>query len=299
MFGVSSTTIFLAVVASLGLGSVYALMALSFNTVVATTDLFHFTLGSFLMLGTVFSYLLGEQWRWPLYAVVPVLVAIGAVLGVISYYVAVLPVFRRARHAPTAILISTLALSLIIDGFTRVRFGPDEQSVRAYVDHAPFMLGKVPVRPVFIVMAVVLLACVIAFEVVLRTTGVGRLLRSSQEDPVAVELAGVSIRAVHLGVFAFAGAIAVLAGFLVAPVSYASPNVGTTLLLFGFAAMAIGGFGSVAGSVIGGLLVGLITNVLPVFFTPSVATPALFALLVVLLLVRPSGLLGRAAIRDV
>lgn len=299
MIAVSSTALWIGAVAGLGLGSIYALMALSFTVVVATTGLFHFSLGAFITLGTVFSYHLSRTLGWPLYVVVPLIIVGGAVLGVVTRLVAIAPLLRRSSHVVQAVLVATLALGLVSDGFTAVRFGADERRVEPYVSGSPIMIGDVPVRPVFLVMLAVLVVFVLSFETVMRTTQVGRILRASQEDSVAVELAGVRIYRVHNVVFALAGATAGLAGFLVAPVSYASPHVGTGLLLYGFAAMAIGGFGSLYGAVVGGLVVGLITNVLPVFYEPAVTRPVLFVVIVAILVLRPSGIFGKGAVREV
>ena len=104
----------------------------------------------------------------------------------------------------------------------------------------------------------------------------------------------VAIGLALVAVTALGGGLACLAGFMVAPVSTASVFVGDRFALFGFAAMAIGGYGSFRGAIAGGLIVGLITGLTPVWFNASLTQPLVFAALLTVLLVRPAGLFGRA-----
>ncbi|MEI7547257.1 MAG: branched-chain amino acid ABC transporter permease, partial [Actinomycetota bacterium] len=120
-----------------------------------------------------------------------------------------------------------------------------------------------------------------------------------QDDPVGVELMGVSFRRVVLVTFGLAGLLGALAGLLISPVSYASPFVGADLLIFGFAAMAIGGFGSFAGAIAGALLIGTVTSFSPLFLRTQFTKPLILLLVLVILFARPTGLLGRSQLRAV
>src|SRR3569623_1051164 len=151
MFGASWIAIGIALFTGVGVGSVYALLALSITTLVATTDVFHFSLGSFVMLGTVTSYELART-SIPQPLILAIIVAGGAVLGVLSHRIAIEPVIRRTKHWSESVLVSTLALSLVIDGITAVRFGVDEKPVQPYVSGGPIMVGSIPLRPVYAVM---------------------------------------------------------------------------------------------------------------------------------------------------
>jgi branched-subunit amino acid ABC-type transport system permease component len=154
-------------------------------------------------------------------------------------------------------------------------------------------------------MLVVTLLITLLVDRVLRKTLIGHVLRATLEDPEGAALLGFDTRFIVRGVFALAGLISALAGYLIAPITQASPYVADELGLFGFAALAIGGFGSFGGALAGGLVVGLMTGIGAGFIDPHLLRPLIFVLCVLVLLVRPGGvfgskgLFGSAKLRDV
>jgi len=197
------------------------------------------------------------------------------------------------------VIVSTLAFMIVVSSVISLWFGTDELRVPAYIVGEPFRFGDVPVRRVFVVMTLALALVATTLELIIRRTETGRVLRASQDDPVGVELMGVSFRRVVLVTFGLAGLLGALAGLLISPVSYASPFVGADLLIFGFAAMAIGGFGSFAGAIAGALLIGTVTSFSPLFLRTQFTKPLILLLVLVILFARPTGLLGRRQLRAV
>jgi branched-subunit amino acid ABC-type transport system permease component len=121
---------------------------------------------------------------------------------------------------------------------------------------------------------------------------VGYMLRAVLEDPEGAALIGINTPRVIRRVFAVAGVLSGIAGYLIAPITQASPYVADSLGLFAFAAMTIGGFGSFAGSLAGGLIVGLITGVAAGFLDPHWTRPLIFVICLLVLLLRPGGIFG-------
>jgi branched-chain amino acid transport system permease protein len=287
------------IVGAVGLGSVYALVALSFTLIVASTGYFHLGMGAFVTLGAVGAYtgVVTLGWSWWLTALLVIIA--GALVGVLSEVVAVRPVRGRALNDHYAVMVATLAFMIVVDSLIELSFGSNQDPVPSYIAGPPFQLGDIPVRRLYIVMAVVLIAVAALLEVMMRRTGTGRILRAAQDDSVGVEILGVSFNRVVLISFAVAGGLAGLAGVLISPISYASAFVGTDQLIYGFAAMAIGGFGSFAGAVTGGYIVGLVVSISPLYLSPNFTDPLLLLVVLVILLLRPSGVLGRKEVRYV
>lgn len=292
-------TFFITLESAVALGSVYALLALSFTLVYASTGYFHLGVGAFVTLGAVGSYVgtvrLGLPW---IFTVIVVVLAV-AILGIVSEPIAVRPVRGRTRNENFAVIVSTLAFMIVINSLIELSFGGNSLMVPDYLSGAPFQIGNVPIRRIYVIMVGALIVIAFLLELVLRRTGAGRIMRAAQDDSAGLELLGVSFRRVVIGTFGLAGALAGLAGFLVSPVSFASAFVGTDLLVYGFAAMAIGGFGSFAGTMLGGLVVGVVVAFEPNYLPTQLADPIVLAVALAVLLVRPTGLLGRRQLREV
>lgn len=289
-----------AIVSGIGVGSAYSLLALSFTSIVATTSYFHIGVASLVMIGTVVSYLAIVSWGISSAIIVVLLVMlVTALLGLVSYAIAVWPFQGRLADARGVVLVATLGFGLALESAVGLTFGTTPRRVPAFVSESPIEIGPVLIRPIYLVMFAALVVAGFALELFLRRTETGRVLRALQEEPVGVELLGVNVRRITIGIFLFAGAMAGLAGFLIAPLSQASPAVSHNLLLYGFAAMAIGGFGSFPGAIVGGVITGITLQVATALFNPAAGDLAVVALLLLVLIALPDGLLGQGRLRSV
>jgi branched-chain amino acid transport system permease protein len=277
---------------AVGLGSTYALMAMSFSLVVSASGIFNFALESVVSMASIFSYFLIADWSVPKLAAAIIVVVSGAFVGFVMYLVVGIPFEGRSNDYSGAIAASTIGLALAIDSLANSLFGSTPQGVPSYASQNPIIIAGVPVQPAYLVMFSVLIAIVIVGEFIFRRTRAGLVMRSVQHDRVGASLLGIANRRVIAYAFALSGLLAAGAGFLLAPVTQASSTVGTSLLIPGFAAMAIGGFGSFQGAAIGGLVIGLIEGVGPFLVNANAIDPLVFFVMVVLLVWRPSGLVG-------
>jgi branched-chain amino acid transport system permease protein len=146
----------------------------------------------------------------------------------------------------------------------------------------------------------------VLFEVLLGWTGAGTVMRATFTDLEGASLAGIAVNRVIVRAFVAGCALAAIAGFLIAPLTAASVGIADQFAFYGFAAMAIGGFGSFAGAAVGGFIVGLLRQVPVIWLDPSVAAMLIYGAMVIILLIRPQGLFGSggsafgaAAVRDV
>lgn len=281
--------------AGLGLGAIYTVVALGYNLVLAASGIFNFSLGAVVMGGTIAAYYLSARFDWPVYVAVPAVMAMGYLAGILSYYIVVRTVARSGDVNISAV-VTSLGLGLAAVAAAGVLFGVNNRSVPSYIWTKPITVGDVPIRPIYILMVAVALVIAVATDLILRRTGVGQAVRATLEDREGAELQGVPTQSIVRNTFALAGMLAALAGYLIAPITGAEPTVGTTQALYGFAAVAIGGFGSFGGAVTGGLIVGLTTGIVPAFLEPGFVTPTVVGIMFLVLLLRPQGLQGAAGL---
>jgi branched-subunit amino acid ABC-type transport system permease component len=193
-------------------------------------------------------------------------------------------------------MLTTIGLGTGMNAVAALLFGSDSFRVPSYVSDAPLHLFSIPFRPTYLVMIAVGTGITLIVEWVVRRTEVGHMFRATLEDPEGARLLGIDTRKVIALAFGLAGAMSGLAGFLIAPTIGASAFTAQELAFYGFAGMAIGGFGSFAGSLAGGLIVGLVAGLMPTLATPHLALPLLWTIVVAVLLVKPSGLWGAAGL---
>jgi branched-chain amino acid transport system permease protein len=295
---VNLTTLGVGIAAGIGTGSVYALIAVSFTLIISSTSYFNFALESVVSLGGIMAYLLAADGHVPLGITAIVVCVGGAGIGAALEFLVHRPFVGRSDNVSLTVLLASIGASIAIDAIAGKAFGASPRTVPSYVSASPLKIAGVPVSPSYLVMFAVVVVVTIGFEFMFRRTGLGRTLRATQADKEGASLLGLNVTGITVGVFAAAGALAALAGFLITPVTDASSTAGSSLVVASFAALAIGGFGSFRGAIAGGLVVGLIVNVLPIYITSDSVTPILLAIIVATLVVRPQGLFGRSAARE-
>ncbi len=290
------TVFFLALETGLALGSIYVLVALSFTLVLAVSGVFDFLLGSFVMMGTVLSFILAVEHGWPILGVISAIVFFGFLAGLVTHTLAVRPVLRRSKNIVETTLLATLGGATAVNAAVALAFGSEPRPVPLYVSAQPWQLGSVPINKTYIVIMVVTFGIAFGFDQFLRRTDTGRIIRVTLEDFEGARVLGIDTGRIILVSFAVSGGLAALAGWLVAPVILASPYSSATLTFYAFAGMAIGGFGSFGGAMLGGVVVGLTVGFIPAYVNPDWVNPAVLVLTAVILLARPAGILGTAGL---
>lgn len=284
----------LAFITGLGFGSIYIIIAMSYTLVLAASGVFNFALAAIVMGGAVGTYVLRDRVGLPLLVALGVVVLAGAIVGGFSDVVAVRPFLKRAGHLTEEALVTTLGLGLAFAAFAELLFGPDSYRTTPYTTDTPIDLGGMPLRPVFILTIISGAVITITLDRVMAKTKIGSKLRATIADREGAALFGIDPNMVIMGAFVVAGALGALAGFLLLPLTTASVFVGSDLSLIAFVAMAIGGFGSFRGVIIGGVAVGMVGSFTPVFLDSGWTRPVLFLFMLVTLIVRPRGLFGSA-----
>lgn len=270
-------------------GAIYALMALGFTLVFASTGVINFAQGEFFMLGGMLVAA-GTAAGIPLGVAVAGAVIATAAIGCLIERFALRP--ARASGDLTLIII-TIGCSMLLKSAARHLFGPDERAVRAFSDGAPVSIGGAMVqRQVFWVMGLTLLAAV-ALTVLYRWTKLGLAMRACSVSHDAARIVGIDTARVVMVAFALAGALGALAGAVVAPITQTAYDVGARMGLKGFAAAVLGGLGDPVGAIVGGLVLGLLESGAVVFVSGTYKDAVALVVLLLVLVLRPRGIVGR------
>jgi branched-chain amino acid transport system permease protein len=286
----------IAAIAGLGLGGIYGMVAMGYTLIMAASGVFNFIQGTIVMGGALVMLWLWQMLGWPVLGVLAIVLGGGALLGIISYLAAVLPVSRRLgpAHLTEGTLVTTFGLGLALNSVVALTFGYNTVPVKSYVSDSPWNIAGIPIRPIYVAVLAITLVIVIAMEVFLLRTKTGLVLRATVQDADGARLSGIPIMKVVLWSFAIGGTFAAVAGLLMVPVTQASSNLASQLALYGFAGMAIGGYGSFKGAFVGGLVVGLASTIPPIWVNPTLVSTIIYGLMLVILLARPRGLFGTA-----
>ena len=283
------------VVSGLATGSIYALMALSLVIIYNATRTLNFAQGEMLMISTFVAWSVQRGLGAPLLVAVAVAVAAAAVLALVFERL----VIRRAVSATHwDVLIITLGLSLVLRSVAGLTWSHDEFPFPAFFDSRPVVLGPFRVAPVSLGIIGASLVLMLALAALFRWTRLGRAMRAVAQNQRAARLMGISVERVFSLAWVLAAAVGAIAGVLVAPVIFLSSKMGL-IVVNGFTAAVLGGFGSMPGAVLGGMVLGVLENLAPLFLPTGIRYSVPFIVLIGILLVRPAGLLGRVEQRKV
>jgi branched-chain amino acid transport system permease protein len=276
----------------LAVGAVYALIGITYNVMFSASRVFSFTAGMLGMLGGVLGALFISKYGLPVVVGLVLVLACGAVIGVITEIVAVRPVLKSLEQH--LYVLSTLAFALMIQQLVAIEWGTDAQPFPRLIPIGPGLLDQQFWLP--------MLACAATIgglEFLYRRTLVGRAFVAIAEDSYAARALGLPEQGLRIASFALAGIIGMLAGFTGAEMLLVFFGNQSILNFYGFIPVALGGMGSNRGAVIGGLALGLFQQAANFLLGGIFAAVAVFVVFIAILLLRPEGLAGAATIRRV
>jgi branched-chain amino acid transport system permease protein len=292
---VTLATLLHVVLSGLATGSIYALMALSLVIIYNATRTLNFAQGEMLMLSTFVAWAITGALDVPLPVTLLVAVVAGGLLGWGLERV----VIRRAIGATHwDVLIITVGFSLMFRATAGLVWTHDEFPFPSFFPTRPIALGSVRLAPTSLGVIGASLGLMAALYTLFAFTRLGRAMRAVAQNHRAARLMGVSVERVYSLSWVLAAVVGAIAGVLVAPVIFLSSKMGL-IVISGFTAAVIGGFGSMPGAVAGGMLLGVIENLAPLYLPSGIRYSVPFVILVGILLVRPTGLFGRAERRRV
>jgi branched-chain amino acid transport system permease protein len=283
-------------IGGLSLGSIYALIAVGVALVYRTTGVVNFAQGELVAIGA-YAYILASSWTAaPLLTMLAALLG-GAAAGAIFF--CVVHVLLRGREQLRQV-VGTIAMLTLIQGGIRLLATdrPHRAETWLFADRTIHLWGAALPANSLVIIAVLLLTAAALFLWFSFTT-IGKAMAAVAEDPVRAALAGIPVRAMLLISWIAAGAMAAMAGVLVSPVTGAFPQMGAQVFLAAVVGAVVGGLDSIAGALAGGLLVGVVQTYAVIVVGGSYRDVIVFGLLLLFLLVRPAGLFGSSALRQV
>ena len=270
-------------------GSIYALIALGYVTIYRTSRIVNMAQGAFVMFGGFFAYSLLSEIGLPYW-----LSAILAIVGVAILSGLDLPRGLRplVKVSLVSIILATMALSILFENFSLIRWGGYGKSVPAFSGDKALFVGRVAVFPQSLWVIGLMIAVLVGLWALANRTRVGKQMTATANDPGAASLSGVNTRKMIILAFVISAAIGALGGIAVAPINSTNYLSGGIYALSGFVAAILGGWGSSTGRGLGGLALGIIQSLATGFMPAGYQDAIAFAILILVLYFRPGGLLG-------
>ncbi len=278
-------------------GSIYALIALSLVIIFKSTEVINFAAGEMVMIGAYIAMFFLVTAGLPYLLVVPLTALAAFLLGTTFDRVVldrVLGQHRPGQSIMVAMVIATVGLSFALKGTVRLfRVSDDVRTLPPIFSTDPVFIGQVVLTEQDIAIFLIAVLVMLALFVFFQFTRLGRALRATSENPRAATLVGIPVRRMRTLVWGLATSLSAVAGILVAPKLLMSPDMGIIIIL-AFAAAIIGGFTNVAGVIVGGIILGVIENMVGLFISSKAISIAPFVVIILILIVRPQGLFGGA-----
>jgi branched-chain amino acid transport system permease protein len=295
-------TLFLnAVVAGLAIGSVYGMIALSYTIVFNATNVFNVAQGDIVAVGVLLAWAFLDEAHLPQVLALVLVVAAVVVLCLVEDLAAVRR-FLTAAHGAGGIgvFIATLAFALILETVNNLSYGTRPLAdVPSIVGSSAIRVGSVSIAPDLLLAFVALVVITIALELFYKRSWLGTAMRACAEDREVSAIRGINPIRIGQIAFVIAGVVSGITGFILAPIVHADVTVGLTYGLKGFVALAVGGFGSFRGAVLGAWALGVAEQLFDLYSNASYEPMVGFVLLLAVLAVRPRGLFGQTSVRVV
>jgi len=272
----------------LAIGAIYGLVGMGFATAFYVTRVINFAQGQLLMAAVMVSAALARTGLSPWISIC-VGVAASAALGAATYLIAVQPVLAFDRLS-FAWLVSTLGVALILENAAALLWGPTSRSFPTLLDGTSIHIGGATLTLQEVAAIAVAILCAVAFELFRRRTLFGKLGMAIAHDAEMASVLGANTALVAASAFALAGALAGLGGVLIGPITYSNPYLGDTYGIAGFVALMIGGTTRPIAAMVGGFVLGILSQGANQVINTQASDWFPFVVVVVILLLLPEGL---------
>lgn len=275
----------------ISLGSIYAIIALGYTMVYGIAKMLNFAHGDVIMIGCYVVFTCMSGLGINPFVSVTAAVIVCTVLGVIIEKVAYKPL-RKAT--PLAVLITAIGVSYLLQNIALLVFGADTKSFTSVVPIPNLSLGEMNVTGVTVVAVAACIVIMIGLMLFIKKTKAGQAMLAVSEDKAAAQLMGVNVNGTISLTFAIGSGLAAIAGVLLCSAyPTLTPYTGSMPGIKAFTAAVFGGIGSIPGAFIGGILLGIIEILAKAYISSQLADAIVFAVLILVLLVKPTGILGK------
>jgi len=283
-------------VSGLATGAIYALIAVGFTLLWQTSQTINFAQGEFVML-PAFFILSAMNWGAPFWLAALIGIALSvAILGLLFKIIIVDPMLR---HGVLPLVISTIALSLFLKESVKDFYSSQAQPFPALVPSTDIHIFDAVISTQSLAVLAVAIVTVVALQVLLNKTRVGRCMQATAQNPTLARILGIPTRRMVLYTFLINGVLVAVASILVSPIYLAKFTNGETLGMAAFVAAIIGGYNQVRGAILGGVILGILDNLSAAYVSSQYRGAFPLLVLIAVILLRPQGLFGRIEERTV
>ena len=273
----------------LGLGSIYALVALGFVLIYRATNVVNFAQGDFAMLGAFSMVVLCVDLELPYWLGILITLAAMLVFGALFNSAVYYPLRNRGFQP---VIISTIGASILLENGVLAAYGPRPQTLPGFFSFPGFNVGPIFFDSQYLLILGVTVVMVTLQYFFFERTLLGKKMQATSQDKEMASLLGIPVALMITLTFMYSSALGALAGILVAPILFVSVGMGSSIALKAFAASIIGGFGDVTGAIVGGLALGVVETFGAAYISVPYKDAFAFIVLVLFLLFRPQGLFG-------
>ncbi|NTW77171.1 MAG: branched-chain amino acid ABC transporter permease [Syntrophaceae bacterium] len=283
----NSQQLFQYILSGLSNGAIYALIGFGFAIIHNATGIINFAQGEFVMLGGMFTIFFLSFFHLPLIPAIILSIIFSTMVGIAFERLAIRPL-KNAK--PLSMVIITIGASILIRGIAMVVWGKDTHAIPAFSGNEPLYIVGATILPQHLWIFAITVLIIIANKIFFNFTIAGKAMRACAYNSQAASLVGINVKTMVLLSFAISSAIGSMAGIIIAPLTMTSFDVGVMLGLKGFCAVIIGGMSSGFGTIMGGLLLGLLESLGAGYISASYKDAIAFIILLLILFVRPEGL---------
>ena len=280
-------------ISGIGLGSVYAIIALGYSMVYGIAKMLNFAHGDVIMIGAYFAFFMLGKYNAGAIAAILVSVLVCTLLGVVIERLAYKPL-RQASSL--SVLITAIGVSYLLQNSAQLFWTSSSKMFTSIIGNGTLSLfdGQLIISYINILTIVVCLLVMVLLTLFINHTSTGRAMRACSEDKGAAQLMGINVNTTISVTFAIGSALAAIASVLLCS-TYPSvtPTMGSMPGIKAFTAAVFGGIGSIPGALVGGLLLGVIEIMAKAYISTQLSDAVVFAVLIVVLLIKPTGLLGK------
>ena len=281
---------FMQFINGLNIGSIYALIALGYTMVYGIAKLINFAHGDVIMVGAYISFI-SMKFGLPWWLAVIISIVACAVLGVVMEKVAYKPLRNASR---ISLLITAIGISYLLQNLFQLIFGANPQPYHAFITLPALNLGGISIQAIYYITFSVSVLLMILLTLFVNKTTMGKAMRAVSEDEGAAKLMGINVDTTISLTFAIGCALAAIAGILYANCyPMINPTLGSLPGIKAFIAAVLGGIGSIPGAVIGAFILGMVEAMTKAYISSQLTDTIVFAILILMLVFKPAGILGK------
>jgi len=288
--GVGMAVFIQGLVSGVSIGCIYALVALGFVLIYKATEIVNFAQGELMMVGGFFAFTFINLWHFPFYVGVPLAFCGTAIFGAaLNHFI----LRRLIGYSTFSIVLATVGLATLMRSLASMvpGWGTETHTIDIPLAGQVLRIGGIAIAYEHLIVIVVTILLVSAIYLFFTFTRLGVAMQATAQSQLAAGYVGIPVRSMFSMVWGLSAGVACIAGVLLAPIAYIHINVGY-IGLKAFPAAVLGGFGSIPGAVLGGLIIGIVEELAGLYLPPGFKSVAAYVVLLLALMIRPQGMLG-------